>query len=93
MIEVKPLQPSKALQPIEVTLSGIVIEVKPLQFLKASSPIEVTSFFIVTVKEVKPLQPAKTDGSIILVTSFRVTYFKYELFLINLVQFEEISSP
>lgn len=41
-IEVRPLQPSKALSPIEVTELGIVIEVRPLQPSKAFFPMEVT---------------------------------------------------
>ena len=53
----KPLQPSKADQPIEVTLFGIEREVKPLQPSKACQPIEVTLLGISI--EVKPLQPLK----------------------------------
>lgn len=41
VIEVK-LEYEKALPPIEVTLSGMVIEVKPEQSVKAPWPIEVT---------------------------------------------------
>ena len=35
VIEVKPLQPEKALLPMLVTLLGMVMEVKPLQPQKA----------------------------------------------------------
>jgi len=42
IMEVKPLQPSKAYLPIVVTDDGIVTEVNPLQLSKAYSPIEVT---------------------------------------------------
>ena len=42
--EVRPLQPEKALLPMEVTLSGIVTEVRPLQPLKAELPMEVTVY-------------------------------------------------
>ena len=52
---VKPLQPSKAPSPIEVTLEGRDKLVKPLQPEKASSPISVTPEGM--VKLVKPLQP------------------------------------
>ena len=57
MIEVKPLQPLKADDPIQVTPSGIVIEVKPLQPRKANDSIDFTLSGIVT--EVKPLQARK----------------------------------
>ena len=50
-----PVQPWKALEPILVTLLGIVTEVKPLQEEKASSPIFVTLLGIVI--ELKPLHP------------------------------------
>ena len=52
---VKPLQPWKALSPIEVTLEGMVKLVKPLQPSKADAPIEVTLEGM--VKLVNPLQP------------------------------------
>ena len=42
VIEVKPVQPEKAEEPMLVTLFGMVIEVKPLQPLKAQSPMLVT---------------------------------------------------
>ena len=45
--EVKP-HPEKALPPILVTFSGIVIEVKPLHPEKVSTPMLVTLFGIVT---------------------------------------------
>ena len=53
-MEVKPLQPEKALWSIEVTLEGMVKLVKPQQPEKAASPIEVTPEGM--VKLVKPLQ-------------------------------------
>ena len=40
--DVKPLQPQKAISPIDVTLFGIVTEVRPLQLLKANFPMVVT---------------------------------------------------
>ncbi len=55
IIDVKPLQTSKALRPIDVTLEGIVNDVKPLHSLKAHSPIDVTLEGIVT--DFKLLQP------------------------------------
>ena len=55
LIDVKPLQPAKALSPMLVTLSGMVMEVRALQLLKASIPMLVTLFGMVT--EVRPLQP------------------------------------
>ena len=60
--EVKPLQPEKALEPIEVTELPMVTEVKPLQSLKADSPIDVTLLGMII--EVKPLQPEKADSPI-----------------------------
>ena len=45
---VSPLQPLKALSPIEVTEIGIVTDDKLLQPLKASTPIEVTELGIET---------------------------------------------
>ena len=44
VIEVKPLQLSKALYPMEVTELGIVTEVKLVQSRKARSPMEVRPF-------------------------------------------------
>ena len=43
---VKPVQPSKASLPIEVTELGIVTLVNPLQSWKAYSPIEVTEYVV-----------------------------------------------
>ena len=40
VIEVKPLQPEKAEEPISVTFLGIVKEVKPLQPERAVYPID-----------------------------------------------------
>ena len=60
---VKPLQPSKADQPIIVTLEGMVKLVKPLQPEKADRSIEVTLEGI--TKLVKPLQPSKADQPIL----------------------------
>jgi len=53
--EVKPVQFSKAKEPISVTELGMVIEVKSLHPQKASSPMLLTEFGIVI--EAKPLQP------------------------------------
>ena len=50
-MEIKPLQPLKADEPIDVTPSGIVMEVKPLQPLKAYLSIEVASLIVTDVKE------------------------------------------
>ena len=55
MIEVKPRQPEKQLDPNEVTDEGMVIEVKPLQLAKQFSPKDVTEEGI--SMEVKLLQP------------------------------------
>ena len=49
------LQPPKALEPMLVTLFGIMMEVSPLQLEKASLPMFVTPFGMET--EVRPLQP------------------------------------
>ena len=46
VIDVKPLQPVNALEPIEVTELGMVIDVKPLQPSNALEPIEVTELGI-----------------------------------------------
>ena len=48
VIEVKPVQSSKAFSPIDVTEFGILIEVKPVQFTKAKLPIVITELGIVT---------------------------------------------
>ena len=53
VMEVKPLQPTKADIPIEVTLLGIMTEVKLVQEWKASLPIDVTPFPMMT--EVRPV--------------------------------------
>ena len=45
-IEVSPVQPEKASQPMLVTLFGISIEVSPVQPLKAYQPMLVTLFGI-----------------------------------------------
>ena len=44
--EVRPLQPEKAKEPIDVTLPGIVTEVRPLQPRKAEEPIFVTLYVL-----------------------------------------------
>ncbi len=46
---VKPLQPENALEPIDVTESGIATLVSPLQPMKAHLPMEITEFGIVTL--------------------------------------------
>ena len=43
VIEVNPLHPLNASEPIDVTLLGIIIEVTSTDFLKALLPIAVTS--------------------------------------------------
>ena len=50
----KPLQPQKALSPMDVTELGMVTEVRPLQPAKARYPMDVTELGMVT--EVRPLQ-------------------------------------
>ena len=55
--EVRPVQPEKAVLPIEVTELGMVTEVRPVQFLKAEPPISVTELGMVT--EVRPVQYEK----------------------------------
>ena len=40
--DVRPLQPLKALSPMNVTPFGIVTDVRPLQSKKAPKPIDVT---------------------------------------------------
>ena len=47
VIDVKPVQPSNALSPIEVTELGMVTLVKPVHWLNAKNLIEVTEFGIV----------------------------------------------
>ena len=46
-IFVRPVQPEKALQPMEVTEFGMLMLVKPLHPENAASPILVTEFGIV----------------------------------------------
>ena len=53
VMEVRPLQPEKALLPMLVTPSGMVMEVRPLQPEKALLPMLVTPSGIVVF-----LQPA-----------------------------------
>jgi hypothetical protein len=62
VMDVRPLQLSKAPSPIDVTLFGIVTEVRPLQPQKAAFPMDVTLFGIVT--EVRPLQRSKAASPI-----------------------------
>ena len=54
VIDVIPVQPSKAELPISVTLLGIVIDVRPVHPEKAELPIFVTLFGIVI--DVIPIQ-------------------------------------
>ncbi len=54
-IDVRPEQPQKASEPMEVMLLGIIIEVRPEQPRKADSPMEVT--LLGTIIEVRPEQP------------------------------------
>ena len=49
MTEDRPVHPSKALLPIEMTELGIVMEVRPVQRMKAASLIKVTELGMVTV--------------------------------------------
>ena len=46
VIEVSPVQPLNAEDPIVVTLSGMVIEVSPVQTLNAEDPIVVTLYSV-----------------------------------------------
>ena len=62
LIDVKPLQPKKALSPMDVTLLGMVRDVRPLQPEKACSPIDVTLPGM--VRDVRPLQPEKACSPI-----------------------------
>ncbi len=57
IIDVKPVQPLKALSPIDVTELGMMRDVKPVQPLKALSPIDVTELGM--VRDVKPEQAQK----------------------------------
>ena len=68
MIEVRPEQPSKALDLILVTEFGIVIEVRPEQPEKAELPILVTELGIVI--EVRPTHDAKAAAAIPFVPPF-----------------------
>ena len=52
---VNPLQPEKALLPIDVTELGMVRDVRPLQPQKAAVPMDVTE--LPMVSDVNPLQP------------------------------------
>ena len=63
LIDVKPLQPKKALSPMDVTLPGMVRDVRPLQPEKACSPIDVTLPGM--VRDVRPLQPQKDRKSVV----------------------------
>ena len=63
VIDVKPVQPLKALYPILVTEFGIVTDVKPVHQEKADLPILVTEFGMVT--DVKSLQPSKARNPIL----------------------------
>ena len=59
---VRPLQPSKAFSPMEVTEFGIFTLVRPLQPSKAFSPMNWTEFPI--IKLVRPLQSEKAPDPI-----------------------------
>lgn len=59
---VRPVQPSKADSPIDVTLSGISIPVSPVQPSKAESPIDVTLFGIVKIhRSAVPIRPRRGE--------------------------------
>ena len=60
--DIKPVQPSKAEIPIDVTELGMVRDVKPVQPENAEIPIDVTELGMVT--DVKPVQPLKVYPSI-----------------------------
>jgi hypothetical protein len=64
-MEVKPLQPRKALSPILVTLLGIVMEVKTLQVAKAPIPILVTPLGIATVPTLPPGHEIKVSCNLL----------------------------
>ena len=55
IMEVNPVQPSKASSPIEVTELGIVMEGSPEQCSKAYCPIKVTELgMVMAVRLVQP---------------------------------------
>ena len=62
VIDAKPVQPEKALYPIEVTPSGMAIEVRPVQPSKAPYTIEVILSGMLI--DVKPVQPEKAYAPI-----------------------------
>ena len=76
VIDVKPVQPLKAIYPILVTEFGIVTDVKPVHQEKADLPILVTEFGMVT--DVKPLQYWKAHLPI-LVTGYSFPFDVIEL--------------
>jgi hypothetical protein len=49
VMDVRPLQLSKAPSPIDVTLFGIVTEVRPVQSWKALSPMDFTGYPLIVV--------------------------------------------
>jgi hypothetical protein len=59
----KPVQPLKALKPIVLTLSGMIMLVKLLQPAKANLPISVTLLGIEML--FKLVQPSKADLPIV----------------------------
>ena len=59
LMEVKPLQPMKAVETIFVTVLGIISEVRPVQKEKEELPMLVTELGM--VMEVRPLQPEKAE--------------------------------
>ena len=76
--DVSPLQPEKALSPMDVTLLGMTTDVSPLQPEKAKPPMDVTLLPIET--DVRPLQP-ENALSPMSVTLFPIVNF------VNLVLF------
>ena len=66
--EVRPVQPWKALLPMDVTELGMMTEVRSLHQAKVPSPMDVTEFGMVT--EVRPLQPE----NVLVVDNQRIAY-------------------
>ena len=85
--DVRPLQPSKAHQPMLVTLSGMVIDVRPPQPEKAYAPIVVTLLGMVVFRQ--PTIRVLDDVSIIALQPLRESYTLFPsstLIAVRLVQ-------
>lgn len=75
---VRPLQPEKAPQPMDVTLLGMVTDVRPKQPLKAESPMIVT--LLPMVNSISPLQ-------------FKKAYLPMDVMLLPIVSVFRVDMP